>query len=446
MLAPEYRPIAVLPVYLRKGAKRSRIPECFPGPIIATRSILGKAPDSSRRKHCSRSEECRQTLGPSRLLTARSKRLRVGRLPAQFDGDLTLEGKVKRIAQLLSTIFSHIPRSTYTGSGRGASGEPNEDRIGAPGSHFLPGSALANLSRAMDKVVLITGSSTGFGRATAELLGRHGYTVFATMRETLGRNSKHREALESLASKEKLPIQVVEMDVSKDTSVSAGIEQILERAGRIDVVINNAGVAALGITEAYTVQKIQELFEVNFFGVVRVNRAVLPTMRRQRSGLLIHVSSAAGRIVVAYFGIYSASKFALEALADSYRFELAPFGVDSVLVEPGIHRTPILEAFQPPDDESRAAEYHPDGDFTSRLKAVFDSASASPETPGSEEVAEAFLQLIEMPAGTRPFRTVPTAAVAPLLEPYNTAATQIRQTVAQMFNTPELATLKSSNS
>src|SRR4051794_10135217 len=164
----------------------------------------------------------------------------------------------------------------------------------------------------MNKVVLITGSSTGFGRATAELLSRHGYTVFATMRDSVGRNSKHREALESLAVKDKVSIHVVEMDVSNDTSVSTATERILERVGRIDVVINNAGVAALGITEAYTVEKIQKLFEVNFFGVMRVNRAVLPTMRRQRSGLLIHVSSAAGRAVAPYCGIYSASKFALE--------------------------------------------------------------------------------------------------------------------------------------
>lgn len=298
----------------------------------------------------------------------------------------------------------------------------------------------------MNKVVLITGSSTGFGRATAELLGRHGYAVFATMRNCAGRNAKHRVALESLASREKLPIQVVEMDVSDDASVSAATEQILGRAGRIDVVINNAGVAALGITEAYTLEKMQKLFDVNFFGVARVNRAVLPAMRRQRSGLLIHVSSAAGRLVLAYFGIYCASKFALEALADSYRFELAPFGIDSVIVEPGIHRTPILEAFQKPDDESRAAEYGPNGDFTSSVKSVFDSASVSPETPGAAEVAEAFLRLIEMPAGTRPFRTVPTPAMAPLLEPYNSAAAQIRQAAAQAFNISKLTALASSNS
>jgi NAD(P)-dependent dehydrogenase (short-subunit alcohol dehydrogenase family) len=295
----------------------------------------------------------------------------------------------------------------------------------------------------MSKVVLITGSSTGFGRATAEAMAQRGYSVYATMRDSSGRNARHREALESLAKQQNLPLRVLDMDVASDESVSSAIEEVLKSAGRIDIVVNNAGVAALGITEAYSIAKMQRLFEVNVFGAARVNRAVLPAMRRQRSGLLIHMSSAAGRVVVAYFGIYCASKFALEALADSYRFELAPFGIDSVVVEPGIHRTPILENFQAPDDEGRAAEYRPDGDYAARVKAVFDGANAAPETPGSAEIAEALIRLIEMPAGTRPFRTVPTPAMAPLLESHNLAAEQLRQTAAQIFNVPELTVLKS---
>jgi NAD(P)-dependent dehydrogenase (short-subunit alcohol dehydrogenase family) len=296
----------------------------------------------------------------------------------------------------------------------------------------------------MNKVVLITGSSTGFGRTAAEALARRGYAVFASMRDISGRNSSHREALESLAKTESLPLRVVEMDVSSDDSVSSATEKILKQTDRIDVVINNAGVAALGITEAYTIAQMQRLFEVNFFGVARVNRAVLPTMRRQRDGLLIHVSSAAGRVVAAYLGIYCASKFALEALADTYRFELAPFGVDSVIVEPGIHRTPILEAFQTPDDEQRAAEYRPDRDYAARVKGVFDAANAAPETPGPQQVVDAFIQLIEMTPGTRPFRTVPTAAMQPLLEPYNAAAAEMRQALAHAFNFSELTELKAS--
>jgi len=295
----------------------------------------------------------------------------------------------------------------------------------------------------MNKTVLITGCSTGFGRTSAEAIARRGYRVFATMRDSTGRNRSHRDALESLAKQENLPLRVLEMDVTNDESVASAVRDALNSSEQIDVVVNNAGVAQLGITEAYSIAKMQQLFEVNVFGVARVNRAVLPAMRRQRSGLLIHVSSAAGRLVLPYFGIYCASKFALEALADSYRFELAPFGVDSVVVEPGIHRTPILENFQPPDDERRAAEYQPESDYVARVKGVFDAANAAPETPGPEEVAEAFIRLIEMPAGTRPFRTVPTPAMAPLLEAYNAAADQIRQNAAQVFNVGDLLALKS---
>jgi NAD(P)-dependent dehydrogenase (short-subunit alcohol dehydrogenase family) len=295
----------------------------------------------------------------------------------------------------------------------------------------------------MSKVVLITGCSTGFGRAAAEAMGQRGYTVFATMRDSSGRNASHREALESLANQQKLSLRVLEMDVTNDASVASAVGEALRITGQIDVVVNNAGAATLGITEAYSIAKIQRLFEVNVFGAARVNRAVLPTMRRQRDGLLIHVSSAAGRIVVPYCGIYSASKFALEALADGYRFELAPFGVDSVVVEPGIHRTPILENFQAPDDEERAAEYGPGTNYVARVQEVFDKANAAPETPGAEDVAEAFIRLVEMPAGTRPFRTIPTAAIAPLLESYNLATEQLRQTAAQIFNVSELTVLKS---
>lgn len=296
----------------------------------------------------------------------------------------------------------------------------------------------------MDKVVLITGSSTGFGRATAEALARRGYTVFATMRDCAGRNASHCQALESLAKQQNLPLYVVEMDVTNDDSVAAATHKIFKHAGRIDTVINNAGVAALGITEAYTVQQMQRLFDVNFFGAARVNRAVLPVMRRQQSGLLIHVSSVAGRVTAPYFAIYCASKFALEALADGYRFELAPFGVDSILVEPGIHRTPILEAFQAPADEARAAEYAPEANYSSRVRAVFDTANGAPETPGAEQVAEAFIRLIEMAPGTRPFRTVPTAAMAPIFEGYNQASEALRQGIAQMFNVTDLTVLQAS--
>jgi len=294
----------------------------------------------------------------------------------------------------------------------------------------------------MNKVILITGASTGFGRTAAETLAQRGYRVFATMRDCSGRNASTCEVLRSLAEREGWNLDVLDMDVTTDVSVNQAVQQALERAGRIDVVINNAGIAALGITEAYTVEQFQQVLEVNLFGVVRVNRAVLPAMRRQRSGLLIHVSSGAGRAVVPGCAVYCASKFALEAVADAYRFELSTFGIDSVLVEPGIHRTPILEKFLAPADQNRVAEYGSTAEAVARVKGIFEVASSTPETPGPEGVADAFVRLIETPAGKRPFRTVPTAALQPLLEPYNALAATLRDTVAQMFRVPELTVLQ----
>lgn len=295
-------------------------------------------------------------------------------------------------------------------------------------------------------VIFITGTSTGFGRTAAETLAARGYTVVATMRNSNGRNASHRDALQSLAAREGWPLHVLDLDVTQDASVEQAVRQALTSAGRIDVVINNAGIGALGLTEAYTLEQFQRLFEVNLFGVVRVNRAVLPSMREQGSGLLIHVSSAAGRITVPYMGAYGATKFALEALADTYRFELAPFGIDSVLVEPGIHRTPILENFLPPHDQSLVRDYGASAECAARVKGVFESASRAPETPGTDEVVEAFVRLIETPAGERPFRTVPTPALQPLLDPYNALAAEMRNTVANIFGVPELLTLQQSTS
>jgi NAD(P)-dependent dehydrogenase (short-subunit alcohol dehydrogenase family) len=247
--------------------------------------------------------------------------------------------------------------------------------------------------------------------------------------------------LQSLAEREGLKLDVLDMDVTNEASVNRAVQQALDRAGRIDVVINNAGISAGGITEAFPVEQYQQVFDVNLFGVARVNRAVLPAMRRQRSGLLIHVSSVAGRAAVPGFAVYCASKFALEALADAYRFVLSPFGIDSVLVEPGVHRTPILEKILAPADQNRVAAYGSTVVAIEKVKGVFEGASSAPDTPGPEPVAEAFVRLIETPAGERPFRTVPTAAMQPIVQPYNELAKTVRDAVAQLFNLPEELTV-----
>ncbi len=280
-----------------------------------------------------------------------------------------------------------------------------------------------------DQAVLITGTSTGFGRLAAETLARRGYHVFASMRDIAGRNAKAAEELRTLAQRENLRLQVLELDVSNDASVETAVSQALATAGRIDTVINNAGLASSGITEAFSVSEFERVFATNFFGAVRVDRAVLPDMRRRRSGLLIHVSSGLGRTVVPYSAPYCASKFAMEALADSYRFELYPLGIDSVIVEPGAFRTAIFDNALRPSDATRADEYK-GSDFTEKINARFAATlESSQESP--QDVADVIVRLIETPFGERPFRTLVGAGVKRALEDYNQMADSLRSGMAR---------------
>ena len=290
----------------------------------------------------------------------------------------------------------------------------------------------------MGTATLITGCSTGFGRDAAERLARRGHTVVATMRDVDGHNRPHREALEALAARERLALTVAELDVTDDASVQRAVADAVDRVGGLDAVINNAGIGGIGVTEAYTPEQFHRFFDTNVYGAVRVNRAVLPHLRRRKRGLLVHVSSGAGRVTVPAMAAYCASKYALEAVADAYRYELRPFGIESVLVEPGIYRTPIFDRLIGPADAGCVAAYGEQGDYAQRVHGTFLAAIGAPDAPGSEEVAEAFVRLVEMPPGTRPFRTVVSPPIQQLLEPYNAAAEGLRPVVAQIFNVPEL--------
>src|SRR5438046_8471703 len=155
------------------------------------------------------------------------------------------------------------------------------------------------------------------------------------MRDPGGRNAKNASEIRALAQKDSLPIHVLELDVTDDASVERAVDAAIAKAGRIDVAINNAGYYLTGLEEAVTTEQARRLMDTNFLGPVRVNRAVLPHMRRQRSGVLMHISSVAGRVVLPSVGFYCASKFALEALAESYRYELAGQGIESMIVARG---------------------------------------------------------------------------------------------------------------
>ena len=222
----------------------------------------------------------------------------------------------------------------------------------------------------MKKIILITGASTGFGRVSAELLAGAGYRVIATMRDIAGRNAAARTEVAAFAD-------IVELDVTDEASVQHGIAQALQLAGHIDVVINNAGFGTLGVTEAFSIEQFREVYETNIMGVLRVNRAVLPSMRARRSGLLIHVSSVAGRTTLPYMAPYCSSKHALESISDAYRMELAPFGIDCVVVEPGAFATAVFSKFYGPADESRIAEYG-SSDYSDNIRQSFARISAIP--------------------------------------------------------------------
>ncbi len=256
------------------------------------------------------------------------------------------------------------------------------------------------------KVVLITGASTGFGRDTVETLARAGHTVFASMRNIGGKNKAHAEALRQLAVAEDLRIAPIELDVTSDASVDRALAAVLRSSSRIDVLINNAGVASAGVSESFTAAQAAALFDVNVIGVHRVTRATLPTLRRQKDGLIINIGSIVGRVTFPFFGIYGASKFAIEALTESYRYELSPLGVEVVLVQPSAYPTPMYSSVQRPADAGRTAEYGPVGEIPGAMFQHFTSVFQGPNAPNPHEVAAAIVRLVAMPKGTRPARTV----------------------------------------
>jgi NAD(P)-dependent dehydrogenase (short-subunit alcohol dehydrogenase family) len=249
------------------------------------------------------------------------------------------------------------------------------------------------------QVIFITGASTGFGRLFAETLARNGHTVFATMRDPQGKNAKNAADLLALASRESLSIFTIECDVTSDASVEQAVRSAIAQSDRIDVAINNAGYGIIGLAEAITTQQAQQIMDTNFMGCVRVNRAVLPHMRRHRHGLLMHISSGAGRVVIPAFSLYTASKFAMEALAETYRYELASQGIESVVVEPGAYQTPVFGNIVYAADQSRGETYGLTNDIPSKMTALLANTAGDPQ-----EVADAVLRIIETPVGEKKLR------------------------------------------
>lgn len=285
--------------------------------------------------------------------------------------------------------------------------------------------------------VLVTGASKGFGFLTVKALLKDGHKVAAGMR---GVDAKNRSAADELKNAGALP---VELDVTDEAGVRKAVDRALNWAGGLDAVVNNAGVGVLGLQETFTVEDWKKVFEVNVFGVQRVNRAVLPHFRQRQAGLLVHVSSLLGRMVIPFYGPYNASKWALEALAETYRVELARLGIESVLVEPGGYGTTFMDALVTPSDGSRDASYGPLAQAPRQALDAFAKHVTGPGAPDPNWVAEAVADLIKLPRGKRPFRTtVDRLGMGAAVDPYNQAAEELTRKVYAAFGMSDALTLK----
>jgi NAD(P)-dependent dehydrogenase (short-subunit alcohol dehydrogenase family) len=198
---------------------------------------------------------------------------------------------------------------------------------------------IVSIDMKSQKVALVTGSSSGIGFETALLLARSGFYTYASMR-----NLEKSKNITQIANKEKLPLQVIQLDVNDDISVIEAVDKIKSEEERINVLVNNAGYGLLGALEDLSIEEIKAQFETNFFGVVRVTQQVLPVMRKQNSGTIVNVSSIGGRMSFPALSAYHSTKFALEGLSESISYELEPFGIRVVIIEPGAIRTNIMSS------------------------------------------------------------------------------------------------------
>ena len=234
----------------------------------------------------------------------------------------------------------------------------------------------------MEKIAVVTGTSTGIGFETALALARDGYYTYATMRDiTKGQKIKE------LGQKENLKINVLKLDVDDESSVKTAIQKILDEKQRIDVLVNNAGWALWGCVEDVSVDEFKAQFDTNFFSIIRLIQEVVPTMRKQGSGTIVNVSSVVGRIGFPASPAYISSKFALEGLSESLRFELAPFGVNVVIIEPGVIKTNFMKNMK------MAKKYGPESVYTDITDKVVSGVKMMCEMgTDPKEVADAIVK------------------------------------------------------
>jgi NAD(P)-dependent dehydrogenase (short-subunit alcohol dehydrogenase family) len=259
----------------------------------------------------------------------------------------------------------------------------------------------------MKNIIVITGASSGFGALAARALAKAGHTVYASMRETTGRNAPQVEAAKKFAADNKVDLRTIELDVASQQSADAAIQQIVAENGRLDIVIHNAGHMVFGPAEAFTPEQLAELYDINVLSTQRVNRVALPQLRKQRRGLVVWISSSSSAGgTPPYLAPYFAAKAAMDSLAVIYARELTRWGIETSIIVPGAFTggTNHFAHSGRPADTARAAEYEagPYANFGDQVMKGF--AGIVPPDADVNEVAEAIVKVVDTPFGKRPFR------------------------------------------
>ena len=284
--------------------------------------------------------------------------------------------------------------------------------------------------------VMITGIAGGFGKPTAIALLKEGYLVAGSVRSREGKNAGTVAELEAAGA------SIVEIDVTDTNSTERGVSEAIAHLGGLDVLFNNAGIGSYGIQELMSPEDMARVFEVNVLGVQRVIRAALPHMRAQGRGTVLYTSSLIGRIATPFYGTYSASKWALEAIVECYRTELSGFGIESCIIEPGAMPTAFFDGMVAPKDPDREAQY---GEFAAvPAMSAAGLAQMLEATPDQrpERIAEAVVALLGKPFGQKPFRTVVDhVGVGPQIERYNDVLHDVTRNVMTSFGIEDMLKL-----
>ena len=275
----------------------------------------------------------------------------------------------------------------------------------------------------MDKVIVVTGTSSGFGTLMVKRFSAAGYQVAATMRGTQDKNKNVASELSAIAN-----VEVFELDVADDESVKNGIAAILDRYKKIDVVVNNAAIQGTGLLEGYSLEQFHKIMNINLYGVFRMYREVLPGMRREQDGLIINISSSAGRFSPPFQVPYNSSKFALEGLTEGSYDELIGQGIETILIEPGAFMTEMYTKQGTHADREEVLDQY--GEDTAILMTGFGAklgGALQKYQPEPSAIAEAALKLIQMDKGTRPLRTTVDPIAQGADQAFNDAALDLKQ-------------------